>query len=1067
MNADIYKKTGLFFGLATLIPWTLWFLAGYISHIEADSTIPQLWASIIAFLGLLAPVILALYFAGSNKLLAIDFRSRIFNFKGVKSTYVVLAFILMPFSILLAQAVSLLFGYSIEQFQFTESFSFTSGVFPVWFILIIAPLLEELAWHSYGTDSLRSHFNVFNTSILFALFWGIWHLPLTAIDNYYHSNLAEEGWIYPLNFLVSLFPFVLIMNWIYYKANRNIILPIIFHIAAVFFNEVFATHAMSKVIQTCLLLVFALYILVNDKAFFFTKEIGKENIKNKTVRKHSFLKFGVVLLFISLFSMGNSIELSGQEVTQTIKGKVFDNVTKESLPFATIVLKNTDPLVGVVSDFNGDFIIENVKLGRQSIAISLIGYTTYEIKELLVTSGQVINLNIEMQQSNTDLNEVVVRVNKSTPINSMATLSSRQFTVEETQRYAGGMDDPARLVSSFAGVANPSISDNGISVRGNNPDGLLWSIEGVEVPNPNHFANLTIAGGGLMSAISNQMMGNSDFYTGAFPAQFGNASSGVFDIRLRDGNIDKRQHAFEVGILGIGAMTQGPLSKNSEASYIVNYRNSTMALLAPLLPDDAGVLRYQDLSFKTNFPTKNKGTFTLWGIGTLDGVRMNAVDSSEWESNFDRDNSETSMYMFAGALSHKLILPGNSYLKTTISNTGSGLSFTEDRLDYALQAHAQSKAENNTGRIAFQTEFTKRFSKKHSNKTGVRYNHLSFNIDVEESMAEGEAPTEIANVAGNSGFVQFYTQSKIAIKPHLTFNAGVNAHYLLLNDNFSIEPRVAFKYTINPKHNVALAYGVHSRLEQLPVYFVSVNESTPNKDLEFMKSAHYVFSYNAKLSDNLQLCIEPYYQQLIDVPVSNHGYTSTLNNNNTLFFNDVLVNKGTGRNMGVDVTLEKFLSRGYYYMLTASLFDSKYTAADGIERNTRFNKNYVFNLLIGKEWQTLKNNIFSANVKLNYLGGSRIEPIDIEASTSQMNIVYGETNGEVAFSKSHEAMPVVSFTLSYRKNKPKYSSVWSLQVLNATGSKEYSNDYYNLKTNEIATKYDGLMIPNISYEIEF
>ena len=228
---------------------------------KLESSTPQLWASLIAFLGLLAPVVITLFLARSNRMLAHDLRKRIFNFKGVDSTYIVLALVLMPFSILMAQAVSLLFGYSMEQFQLAESFSFTSGVFPVWFMLIIAPLLEELAWHSYGTDSLRSRYNLFTTSVLFAFYWGIWHLPLTSINNYYHSNLVEEGWIYSLNFILSLFPFVMIMNWIYYKANRNIILPILFHIAAGFFNEIFATHPMSKVIQTGLLLVFALYII--------------------------------------------------------------------------------------------------------------------------------------------------------------------------------------------------------------------------------------------------------------------------------------------------------------------------------------------------------------------------------------------------------------------------------------------------------------------------------------------------------------------------------------------------------------------------------------------------------------------------------------------------------------------------------------------------------------------------------------------------------------------------------------------------------------------------------------
>ena len=1067
MNISIYKKTGLFYGLSTLIPWILWLIAGYISHIEIESTTPQLWAGIIAFGGLLAPVIITLLLARGNKVLAHDLRKRIFNFKDIDSTYIVLAFIIMPFSILIAQALSILFGYSMVQFQLAESFSFSSGVFPVWFILIIAPVLEEFAWHSYGTDSLRTRYSLFTTSVLFAFYWGIWHIPLMGISNYYHSNLVEEGWIYSLNFIISLFPFVLIMNWIYYKANRNIILPVLFHIAAVFFNEVFATHPMSKVIQTCLLIVFAIYIMINDKDFFFLKEIKPEKIKNKPDQINKINKSVVTILFMGVCLLGTATGLSAQEVTQTISGKVYDDITNESLSFATIIVKDTDPLIGVISDVNGNFMLENIQVGRHTIAISLIGYATYEIKELLVSSGQIINLNIGMQQSSSELDEVVVRVNKTTPLNSMAMLSSRQFTVEETQRYAGGMDDPARLVSSFAGVANPSISDNGISVRGNIPDGLLWRIDGVEVPNPNHFANLTIAGGGLMSAISSQMMGNSDFYTGAFPAEFGNASSGVFDIKLREGNRDTREYAFEAGILGIGAMAQGPFSNKHDATYIINYRNSTMALIAPILPDDAGVLRYQDLSFKINLPTKNMGTFTLWGIGTIDGVNMNAIDSIDWKSNFDRDNSETSMYMFATALSHKLILPGSAFLKTTVSSTGSGLKFKEERLDYSLQAHPQSKAENNISRITIQSEVTKRFNEKHSNKTGVRYSHLAFDVDVEQALAEGASPQQIASQTGQTGFVQFYSQSKIELMPQLSLNAGINTQYLLLNDNFSIEPRVALKYNINNKQSIALAYGIHSRIEQLPVYFVSDNGSTPNKSLDFMKSSHYVLSYSAKLADNLHLSVEPYYQQLKDVPVGLDSYISTLNNNNTLFFNEVLVSEGSGRNIGIDLTLEKFLSRGYYYMVTASVFDSKYTAADAIERNTRFNKNYVFNLMLGKEWQTIKDNIISANIKLNYLGGSRIEPIDVEASTQQASIVYGETNGELAFRKSHDAIPVVSFTLSFRKNKPKYSSVWSLQVLNATGSKEYSNDFYNLKTNEIDIKYDGLMIPNISYKIEF
>ena len=283
MNISMYRKTGLFFGLSTLIPWTLWLLAGYISHNENSSTLVQQWVGVIAFMGLLAPVIVISFLARGNRALQRDLRSRLLNFKDIKSTYIVLTIILMPFSILMAQAVSLLFGFSIEQFQLADSFSFTSGIFSVWFLLIIAPLLEELAWHSYGTDALRSRYSLFTTSILFALFWGIWHLPCATIKDYYHSNLLNEGWIYSFNFLLSLFPFVIIMNWIYYKAKRNIVLPILFHISAGYFNEIFTTHPMSKVIQTVLLALFALYIILNDWEFFFSQPIQTTRKTNKLV----------------------------------------------------------------------------------------------------------------------------------------------------------------------------------------------------------------------------------------------------------------------------------------------------------------------------------------------------------------------------------------------------------------------------------------------------------------------------------------------------------------------------------------------------------------------------------------------------------------------------------------------------------------------------------------------------------------------------------------------------------------------------------------------------------------
>jgi len=270
MSTQLYNKSGLFYILSTAIPWVFWFTAAYFSHSLSKEN--DWISSSIGFLGLLAPFVIALILMSKNRAVFQDFKSRFFNLNKGSIKYIFIACFLMLGSILLAQLISLAFGYSANQFQITGTYTFTSGVFPVWFLLIVAPLVEELAWHSYGTDTLRQRFSLFKTSMIFALFWGLWHIPLSFIKDYYQSNLVESGAVYSMNFIVSLFPFVLIMNWLYYKSNRNIIIPIIFHITAGYFNEIFATHPMSKVIQTGMLILLSIYIIIKDKSFFFNTE---------------------------------------------------------------------------------------------------------------------------------------------------------------------------------------------------------------------------------------------------------------------------------------------------------------------------------------------------------------------------------------------------------------------------------------------------------------------------------------------------------------------------------------------------------------------------------------------------------------------------------------------------------------------------------------------------------------------------------------------------------------------------------------------------------------------------
>lgn len=777
----------------------------------------------------------------------------------------------------------------------------------------------------------------------------------------------------------------------------------------------------------------------------------------------SFLSFIVVSFFCSASF--------AQQLTQTISGRVFDKANNEALIGASIIVMNSDPLIGTITNLDGEFLLKGVPVGRQTIRVSYVGFETFYVQDLDVNTGKQVVLQIGMEDSFVQSDEIVITPAKpkSEPLNTMAALSARQFSVEEADRYAGGLSDPARLASSFAGVASPSISSNGISVRGNNPSGLQWRIEGVEIPSPNHFADLEIAGAGLLTAISNTVMDNSDFYTGAFPAEYGNASSGVFDIKMRSGNQDTREHTVQASVLGVDVATEGPFKKGGRATYLANYRYSTMGLVAPFLPDDAGVLKYQDLSLKINVPTRQAGIFSLFGIGALDGIDMAPADSSEWESLSDMEHSETSMNLYATGVTHKMALNAKTFVSSTISVSGNGLSFAEDRVDENGGRVPCSDVSNSTWRTAVQSSVDHRFGARHSNSTGLYFSRMGYDLSVSDAPQEGAAPEQIVVGNGNADLFQAYSQSQFQANENLVFNAGLHAMNFRLTGEWTVEPRIAVTYRLSPRQDISLAYGQHSRMEALPVYFVSRGGRQPNKDLKLMRSAHYVLSYDLMITDNVRFNVEPYYQRLTNVPVSPATHVSTINTRNSVFFDDALVSDGTGRNMGIDYTFEQYMKKGVYYLVTGSFFDSTFKSGDGKERNTRFNKNVVFNALVGKEWRTgrNKNNRLNANVRLNYLGGNRIESIDTAASLDQKDVVYGETGAALAFAGQHPGTPIVSFSVAYRKNKPSYSSVWSLQVLNATGAEEFEKDFYNINTNTIDTKFSTVMVPNISYRIDF
>ena len=774
-------------------------------------------------------------------------------------------------------------------------------------------------------------------------------------------------------------------------------------------------------------------------------------------------------LLIFLFILTSNISAQKQ-LTQTVRGTVVDANTGTTLPLVSIEVTDMQGM-GVITDSSGNFVFKNIPIGRHTFKASSIGYQTYVINEVLVTSSKEVFLDIPLKENSNELAEIVVRphTNDDAPLNKMTLVGGHMLSVEQASKYAGGLDDPARYVTAFAGVAS-SGSSNGISIHGNAPHLLQWKLEDIEIPNPNHFADITSLGGGIISSLSNKVIGNSDFLIAAFPAEYDNAISGVFDMKLRNGNNQNHEHTVQVGLLGVEVASEGPISKTNNSSYNVSARVSTTGLLGKVVDMDlGGTFEYNDINFKLNFPTQKAGIFSVWGTGFLDKYKSDLEDQEDWDYFSDRSTGKDKQYMAAGGLTHRYYFNDNTVLKTTLASTFSKYDAKQYMHTSDGGSSIYGNLYNRTGNMVANVSLSKKYSSRFTNKTGFTLQHMTYKMDLSKSPFEGDALESLSQGSGNTNLLSGYTSSSLDINDKVTFNFGVNGQYLTLNDKWTLEPRTSVKWQSTENTSWALAYGLHSRMEKIDVYFVKTpatgNNNKVNHNLDFTKAHHVMLSYNHRLSEDMNLRIEPYFQYLYDVPVIADSSYCVLNRDE-FYVEDALVNKGKGRNIGVDITFEKYMSRGYYYMATATLFDSRYRGGNGKWYNTKFNRNYIVNVLGGKEWVVgkAKNRIWSVNLRAVLQGGDRYAPIDVDATLADPDKLV-QYNENKAYSKQFSPIAMFHYTVSYRINLKGKSHEFAMKIM-STG-KEYYGHSYNYKTGKIdADRQDG-GIGNIYYKIEF
>lgn len=778
----------------------------------------------------------------------------------------------------------------------------------------------------------------------------------------------------------------------------------------------------------------------------------------------------------------------GQSLVQNIRGKVVDEVTAYPLPGATVLLLDSESNRGVSTDANGCFEINEVPVGRQSIMVSFIGYETKTVSNFLLTSAKEVFLEVRLREQVTTMNELLVQLktDKENAINNMAVVSSRSISIEETERFAGSLGDPARMASAFAGVMSQSDTRNDIVIRGNSPMGVQWRLDGMEIPNPNHFAAMGTTGGPV-SMLNNNLLTRSDFLTGAFPAEFGNALSGIFDLNMRSGNNKQREYVGQVGFNGFELGAEGPFGKTgkaNKASYLANFRYSTLDVINRLgfdLGTGFAIPKYKDLTFIIDVPGTKLGRFKVIGLWGESLMQLGRQTGKGLTTGFISRGTATDFGSSLGflGLTHVYYFNEKTRIRTTLSGQYAESTtlydsiYTQPNRTVTVYSGLQSES-----KLTFTSEFKQKINDKNNYSIGVILDKYMINYVDSTNFPEFHRFVQTLDINGDIFMTRAYAQWQHIFSNKLSVYGGLYYQYFGLNNQITYEPRLSLKWQMSRKSIFTLGYGKHSQTQPKSIYYHQFwdsgtdSYSKTNIDLSLSKSDHYVMGYNLMLNRDLRVKLEAYYQYLYDIPGKRDLNTAfdrqfAMVNAGDFFTipkENFLENNVKGENHGLEFTFEKFLNRGYYFLLTTSLFESKYKPSDGVWRNNAFNGNFVVNVLGGYEISLSEKAMITIDLKTVLAGGRRYVPFDIERSIATHSAV---KNWDRAWENKYDNYFRTDLRLGFKYNIRKVSAEWGVDLQNLTNYKSIFMEEYDVNRGELYQVYQQGFLPMVLFRIQF
>lgn len=737
-----------------------------------------------------------------------------------------------------------------------------------------------------------------------------------------------------------------------------------------------------------------------------------------------------------VFLLLTSFSAIAQESVQVIRGKITNATTQIPVSRATILIQgNSD--YDVKSDSLGQFEIP-VALGKYSLLVQSKNFKSVFRKNVVVVAGKQQVQDFELDEFKVELDSVTVK--------PQITSENINLDLWNIQRMAAVFYDPGRQVNAHAGVVNTDDQSNNVSVRGTSPNYVQWKIEGVEIVNPNHLENAgtlndrpSLNGGGV-SMFSAQLLQNSEFQFAPFDPTMGNASSGIFDMKLRNGNNAKTEHIIQASLLGLDVSMEGPFSKKSAASYLFNCRYSTVGLLS-LMGVNFGdeKINYMDLSYMVTYPHK-RGQIKLFGVlGSSENIYLGKTDSTKLELQKDLLNINYRSFTTINGINNLVTLSNSMFLKSIVAYSTKEVSRTSSSSSNLWSA--PDERDNYTQqKISTLNYISKRFNNWLRLKTGVYVNY--FINEVHSSV------NDFAFASGkiSDPIIEPFVSFEGTILKKLEFKTGFHGMYLPNISYFSLQPRILLKYSISDIESISFNYGLSSQLQPSYIYLTNVE----NRDLKPTISNSFSLIHQLKIK-RISIKNEFYYQLFNHIPVDPTIGFSAFN-----YFNEqptsIMEQNGKATVYGYDLTIERDF-KNFYIIASSSIYNSEYRIGS-LNKKARFNTGYNFALTTGKEFALKSGNKFiSTDIRAVFRNGFR------EPNTDYVNQYVYETQ-----------LPEynrIDLRISYRKNRKNSSVIWAIDIENVANNHNVSYHYYDAYTKKVETKYQLGLIPVLSYKVLF